>query len=179
MHAHFPVYREWSPCWDLTWWEENELAFWALVIKALIPWGPHPYHLMTSYKASPPNTITLGIRFQHMSSRRRRHSVHNTYLNQKLNFSKTAGEPCSSQAGESLALWNIAVVWSLSQVRLFCDPMGCSPPGSSAHGTSQAKSIGVGCHFHLHLQGIFPTQVGKIKPKSSTLAGRFFALFIF
>ena len=38
----------------------------------------------------------------------------------------------------------------------FCDPVGCSPPGSSAHGDSPGKNTGVGCHFLL--QGIFPTQ---------------------
>ena len=37
-----------------------------------------------------------------------------------------------------------------------CDTMDCSPPGSSAHGTPQARSTGVGCHFLL--QGVFPTQ---------------------
>ena len=38
-----------------------------------------------------------------------------------------------------------------------CDPMDCSPPGSSVHGTSQATwSTGVGCHALL--QEIFPTQ---------------------
>ena len=37
-----------------------------------------------------------------------------------------------------------------------CDPMDCSPPGSSAHGNSPGKSTGVGCHALL--QGIFPTQ---------------------
>ena len=36
-----------------------------------------------------------------------------------------------------------------------CDPMDCSPPGSSHHGILQAR-IGVGCHALL--QGIFPTQ---------------------
>ena len=36
-----------------------------------------------------------------------------------------------------------------------CDPMDCSPPGSSIHGILH-KSTGVGCHFLL--QGIFPTQ---------------------
>ena len=34
--------------------------------------------------------------------------------------------------------------------------MDCSPPGSSIHGISPDKNIGVGCHFLL--QGIFPTQ---------------------
>ena len=37
-----------------------------------------------------------------------------------------------------------------------CDPVDCSPPGSSVHGDSPGKSTGVGCHALL--QGIFPTQ---------------------
>ena len=37
-----------------------------------------------------------------------------------------------------------------------CDPMDCSPPGSSVHGDSPGKSTGAGCHAFL--QGIFPTQ---------------------
>ena len=37
-----------------------------------------------------------------------------------------------------------------------CDPMGCSPPGSSVHRDSSGKNIGVSCH--LLFQGIFPTQ---------------------
>ena len=37
-----------------------------------------------------------------------------------------------------------------------CNPMGCSPPGSSVYGDSPGKNTGVGCHA-LH-QGIFPTQ---------------------
>ena len=37
-----------------------------------------------------------------------------------------------------------------------CDPMGCSPPGSSVHGDSPDKDTGVGCYTLL--QGIFPTQ---------------------
>ena len=44
---------------------------------------------------------------------------------------------------------------SLSCVRL-CDPMDCSPPGSSVHEDSPGKNTGVG--FHAILQGIFPTQ---------------------
>ena len=41
-----------------------------------------------------------------------------------------------------------------------CNPMACSPPGSSVHGDSPGKNIGVGCHALL--QGIFPTQVSSI-----------------
>ena len=37
-----------------------------------------------------------------------------------------------------------------------CNPMDCSPPGSSVHGDSPGKNIRVGCHALL--QGIFPTQ---------------------
>ena len=37
-----------------------------------------------------------------------------------------------------------------------CDPLDCSPPGSSVHGDSPGKNTGVGCHALL--QGIFPTQ---------------------
>ena len=42
---------------------------------------------------------------------------------------------------------------------ILCDPMNCSPPGSSFHGDSPGKNIGVGCHALL--QGIFPTQVSR------------------
>ena len=37
-----------------------------------------------------------------------------------------------------------------------CNPMNCSPPGSSVHGDSPGKNTGVGCHALL--QGIFPIQ---------------------
>ena len=37
-----------------------------------------------------------------------------------------------------------------------CNPMNCSPPGSSVHGDSPGKNTAVGCHALL--QGIFPTQ---------------------
>ena len=36
----------------------------------------------------------------------------------------------------------LLVVWSLSHVQLFCDPMDCSPPGTSVHGISQASILG-------------------------------------
>ena len=36
-----------------------------------------------------------------------------------------------------------------------CNPMDCSPPGSSVHGNSPGKNTRVGCHFIL--QEIFPT----------------------
>ena len=44
--------------------------------------------------------------------------------------------------------------WSLSHIWL-CDPMHCSPPGSSVHGDSPGKNTGVGCYALL--KGFFPS----------------------
>ena len=56
-------------------------------------------------------------------------------------------------AGWLLLLSLTVVVSSLSCVRLFCDTVDGSPPGSCVHGTLQAR---VGCPFLL--REIFPTQ---------------------
>ena len=45
---------------------------------------------------------------------------------------------------------------SLQSCPTLCNPMDCSPPGSSVHGDSPGKKTRVGCHALL--QGIFPTQ---------------------
>ena len=42
-----------------------------------------------------------------------------------------------------------------------CDPMDCSPPGSSVHGDSAGRNSGVGCHALL--QGIFLTQGSNLR----------------
>ena len=47
-----------------------------------------------------------------------------------------------------------------------CDPVDCSPPGSSAYGISQARVLRGSCHSLL--QGIFPTQgsnLGLLHPR--------------
>ena len=41
-----------------------------------------------------------------------------------------------------------------------CDPMDCSPPGSSVHGILQARILKWACHALL--QGIFPTQKSNL-----------------
>ena len=41
-----------------------------------------------------------------------------------------------------------------------CKPMDYSPAGSSVHGISQARIMGVGCHFLL--QKIFPSQESNL-----------------
>ena len=53
-----------------------------------------------------------------------------------------------------------------------CDPIDCSPPGSSVLGDSPGKSTGVGCHALL--QGIFPIQGLNPRLTSPALAGGFF-----
>ena len=37
-------------------------------------------------------------------------------------------------------IWGF-VCFSLSRVRLFCDPMDCSPPGPPVHGISQTRIV--------------------------------------
>ena len=46
---------------------------------------------------------------------------------------------------------------SLQSCPTLCNPMDCSPPGSSVHGILQEYWSG----FHALLQGIFPTQGSK------------------
>ena len=45
------------------------------------------------------------------------------------------------------------------RAKSLCDPMECSPPGSSIHGDSPGKNTGVGCQALL--QEIFPTHGSK------------------
>ena len=53
-----------------------------------------------------------------------------------------------------------------------CDPMDCSPPGSSVHGDFPGKNTGVG--YHALIQGIFTTQGSNTV---SHMAGRFFTIW--
>ena len=53
---------------------------------------------------------------------------------------KTQGFPAHN-AGQSLTAWRACTAQLLSHIRLFCDPMDCSPPGSSAQGISQARIL--------------------------------------
>ena len=46
-----------------------------------------------------------------------------------------------------------------------CNPMDCSPSGSSVHGNFPGRNIGVDCHFFL--QGIFLTQGSNLGLPSS------------
>ena len=52
--------------------------------------------------------------------------------------------------------WSPHLVFLVAQLcPTLCNPVDCSPPGSSIHGDSPGKNTGVGCHALL--QGIFPT----------------------
>ena len=56
-----------------------------------------------------------------------------------------------------LAFAELAVLCLVAQLCLtLCNPIGCSPPGSSVLGDSPGKNTGVSCHALL--QEIFPTQ---------------------
>ena len=59
---------------------------------------------------------------------------------------------------------------SLQLCPTLCNPMDCSPPGSSVCGIPD-KDAGVGCHFLL--QGVFPTQGSTSHLLSPALSGRF------
>ena len=58
---------------------------------------------------------------------------------------------------ERILNYLIACAWVLCHVhvQLLCNPMDCSPPGSSVHRIFSGKNTAVGSHFTL--QGIFPT----------------------
>ena len=65
------------------------------------------------------------------------------------------GWPAGGEVG-SVPGGSCMCVKSLQSCLTLCDPMDCSPPGSSVHGDSLGENTGVGCHFLL--QGFFPTQ---------------------
>ena len=71
-----------------------------------------------------------------------------------VNDKKTLKQTDSSSKNQTK---NYPVLCLVIQSRpTLCDPMDCSPPGSSVHGDSPGKNTGVG--FYALLQGIFPTQ---------------------
>ena len=57
-------------------------------------------------------------------------------------------------------LWKLRTVClpakSLKSCRTLCDPMDCSPPGSSVRGDSPGKNTGMGCHFLLQRTVFLP-----------------------
>ena len=61
---------------------------------------------------------------------------------------------------------------SIQSCPTLCDPIDCSPPGSSVHGILQARILEWVAHFLL--QGIFLTQGLNPRLMSPALAGRFF-----
>ena len=85
-----------------------------------------------------------------------RHNVHSSFLSglsqsQRLLGLHNVGPTVPLGASSGFVLHLVTQLCST-----VCNPMDCSPPGSSLHGNSPGKSTGVGCHPLL--QGIFPTQ---------------------
>ena len=71
-------------------------------------------------------------------------------------YHPSGSSQCTSPKHPVFSKAFVIVVYSLSCVLLFCEPMDCKPPGSSVCGILQAKNTRVGCHFFL--QGMFPVQ---------------------
>ena len=54
---------------------------------------------------------------------------------------------------------------------VLCDPMDCSPPGSSVHGDSPGKTTGMGCHFFLQAKREAPEKDCILLILSDSLIG--------
>ena len=68
------------------------------------------------------------------------------------NWRGILGEKISSVYRYQHWVCSCSVAWSCPTL---CDPVDCSPPGSSVHDIFPGKNTGVSCYFLL--QGIFPT----------------------
>ena len=79
------------------------------------------------------------------------------YVYMSIPVSQFSLPPFLSWCPGLFSMWNIAVLCFVAQsCPTLCNPMDCSPPGSSVHGDSPCKNSRVGCHSLL--QGIFPIQ---------------------
>ena len=107
------------------------------------------FHLNYFLRSPVSNTATLRGRAWTYEFGRHKHSVHNITYFFLLFFFFTHDF--------TFYIW-VHMCWCLvtQSCPTLCDPMDCSPPGSSVHGDSPGKNTGVGCHALF--QGIFPTQ---------------------
>ena len=81
-----------------------------------------------------------------------------TFIKQLFSSSLLSAIKVVSSAYLRLLLFLSAIfhVCLVAQSCPICDPMDCSPPGSSVHKDSPGKNTGMGCYALL--QGVFPTQ---------------------
>ena len=63
-------------------------------------------------------------------------------------------------------------VKGLQSYLTLCDPVDCSPPGSSVHGDSPGENIGVGCHALLQGGSSSVSQTVKNLPAMQERSGR-------
>ena len=97
-----------------------------------------------------------------------------TFSTQNLLFGRLLNNPFVLCVKHIYYVYSVCVsAQSLTRVR-FCEPMGCSPPGSAVHVISQARITEGSWHFLL--QGIFPIQGSNLHLSSLALAGRFFTI---
>ena len=73
-----------------------------------------------------------------------------TLYSQKSEYNLKSQPPASEAPlqVQSQPTADYVVLCVLSRVQL-CDPVDCSPPGSSVHGDSPGKNTRVGCHLCL------------------------------
>ena len=80
--------------------------------------------------------------------------------NSKGYRSSVSGARVKDQIAQNMLLVLLHVCLVAQSCPTLCNPMDCSPPGSSIHQDSPGKNTGVG--YHALLQGIFLTQ--ELKP---------------
>ena len=88
-----------------------------------------------------------------------------------------AGLTTRNQGGEESR--NESLTYGLMSAQLLqscptlCDPMDCSPPGSSVHGDSPGKNTGMGCHALLRGNLCNPG-IEPVSLMSPVMASKFF-----
>ena len=99
-------------------------------------------------------------------------AIHSSILTRKNPWLQSIGH-CWAHT-QHLIKYRVCYVLSCScpTCPTLCNPMDCSPPGSSVHGILQARILEWGCHALL--QGIFPTQGSN---QVSCIAGGFFTIW--
>ena len=94
--------------------------------------------------------IHNGIFFSHRKTMKYRPRLH--MEDPQAHHAESKSQPLKTTSCDSMDMSLGSVTQSCPTL---CDPVDCSPPGSSVCGDSPGKDTGVGCHALL--QGIFPT----------------------
>ena len=119
------------------------------------PSAPCHFRLVPREPARPASRASLYILCTHFTY------VTQTYVNTEAHSMATSGgNPATFRGGFCPSFLPGVHAKALQSCPTLCDPMDCSPPGSSVHGDSPGQNTGVGCH--VLLWEIFPTQGSKL-----------------